>query len=269
MSDSRASLAEIERFWSSAAQAPLDRDGLRPVARDEHLQDLVESAIENRLPKDATLFDFGSGDGLSTIRFSRSVARTFGFDYIPDFVRRATDNARRANASVTFEQANIMDLASVRERHGKADVVTTIRCLINLGSWDNQRKALDQIATVVKPGGLYLFSEGWEHGWAGLDQLRVRCGLTAMPLPPHNLLLERKAFDAFIVSNFEILDYIPLGIYLLLSRVLQPLYTAPEPPRHDHRINAVSAKLAQLGVGGDAFNDLDYAGVQVLRRRSN
>jgi len=65
MGDSRATLTEIEQFWSSAAQAPLDRDRLRPVARDEHLQDLVERAIESRLPKDATLFDFGSGDGLS------------------------------------------------------------------------------------------------------------------------------------------------------------------------------------------------------------
>ena len=264
---SHASLSEIQQFWHEAAQTALDRDGLRPVARDPFLQDLVESAMEKWLPHGGTLFDIGSGDGLSTIRFARSVGRTFGFDFIPNFVRRASDNARRQGVPITFEEASVMDLAPVRTRHGRADAVSTIRCLINLGSWDNQQRALDEIAATVKPGGLYMLSEGWKHGWAGLDKLRVRCGLMPMPLPPHNLLIDRGIFESYVASNFELVEYIPLGLYLLLSRVLHPLYTAPEPPRHEHRINEVSAMLSKLGIATDAFQELDYAGVQILRRR--
>jgi SAM-dependent methyltransferase len=266
--ESVASASEIAQYWQNASQIALDSDGLRPVARDPFLQDLVESAMEKWLPSGGTLFDIGSGDGLSTIRFSRSVGLTFGFDYIADFVRRAGDNARQSGVTIGFEQADVMNLTPVRKRHGQADAVTTIRCLINLASWDNQKRALDEIAGLVKPGGIYMLSEGWEHGWAGLDALRMRCGLTPMPLPPFNLLIDRNALEAHVAPKFEIVEYIPLGLYLLLSRVLQPLYTAPDPPRHKHRINEMSAKLNKLGVGADAFHELDYAGVHVLRRRA-
>jgi len=263
---SHASLSEIEQFWQDAARTALDSRGLRAVAPDPFLQDLIETAMEKWLPTGGTLFDIGSGDGFSTIRFARSVTRTLGFDFIADFARRAHENARQEGVPITFEQANVMDLTEVRKRHGLADAVTTIRCLINLGSWDNQRRALDEIAATVRPGGLYMLSEGWAHGWAGLDELRVQCGLTPMPLPSHNLLIDRTAFDKHVAAQFELVKYVPLGLYLILSRVLQPLYTAPEPPRHKHRINEVSAILSKLGVGNEAFHELDYAGVQILRR---
>jgi SAM-dependent methyltransferase len=264
---SRASLTEIEQHWSKSAKAPVDQDGLRPVARDPYLQDVVETAMERWLPANGTLFDIGSGDGYSTIRLSRSVAKTYGFDFIPDFVEAARQNAAREKADVSFNVGSVMDLAPVREQFGQADVVTTIRCLINLGTWDNQRRALDEIASVVKPGGLYLMSEGWAHGWEGLSKVRQELGLGSLYLVPHNLLLERKAFEEHVSANFEIIADGTLGLYLLLSRVLQPLYTAPEAPQHKHLINRVSALMTNHGIGDGLFREYDYAGVCVMRRK--
>ena len=60
---------------------------------------------------------------------------------------------------------------------GLFDSVTSIRCLINLSTAENQYRALGEIAACVRPGGLCLVSEGWADGMAGLNLLRRRAEL--------------------------------------------------------------------------------------------
>jgi len=263
----RKSLAEIEAYWASAAQADTDPDGLRPTARDPFLQEAVEAAIEPHLASDYRLLDVGCGDGASTLRFAQRVGAAVGIDYIDAFVRRANEGAARAKATnATFEQASVLDLSSVRRAHGAFDAATSIRCLINLPDWANQAKGIAEIATCVRSGGLYLASEGWEEGMAGLNRMRQAAGLAPIKTVDYNLLLTRSAFEAEVARNFEIEAYHSLGFYLVMSRVVQPLVVAPEAPRHDHRINQVAARLSQL-LGRSEFRDCDYAGVYVLRRK--
>jgi SAM-dependent methyltransferase len=263
-----ATLPEIEQFWQTSARAEHDAEGLRPTARDPSLQDLVETACERWIEPHMRLFDIGCGDGHSTVRFARRAASAVGFDYITNFVEMARANGRRAECrNLTFDQANVLDLASVRERHGLADVVVTIRCLINLPEWNLQRQAVEEIAKTVKPGGLYLLSEGWLEGFDGLNTLRARAGLEPLNLVKYNSLMSRHAFEDFVTPLFEIAHYENLGFYLAMSRVLQPQVVKPEPPQHTHRINSAAAELLKNGVGRGEFLDADYAGVMVLRRR--
>jgi SAM-dependent methyltransferase len=267
MATDDSSLARIRGYWEAAAEVVTDNDGLRPGARDPFLQQVVETAMERFLWSQARLLDVGCGDGASTVRFAQRVTRAVGIDYIRAFVERAQAGAI-AQGNVMFEEGDVLNLAPVYARHGSFDLVTTIRCLINLASWDNQAHALAEIAACLKPGGLYLASEGWAEGMVGLNLRRARVGLPAIKVVEYNTMIERTAFEAEASRYFEILDYIGIGLYVYISRIVQPLLMAPAPPRHDHPLNRVAAFLQSVAGKDDSFADCDFGGVYVLRRKT-
>ena len=267
MTESGKSLAEIEAYWAAAAETDKDAEGLRPTARDPYLQEAVEAAIEPHLSRDHRLLDVGCGDGVSTLRFARRVQAVVGFDYIDGFVTRARESAQRAGATnAVFERASVLDLSALRAAHGVFDAAISIRCLINLPRWADQAQGISEIAGCVRSGGRYLASEGWAEGMEGLNRTREAAGLSPIKTVEYNRLMPRAAFEAEAAKYFEIEAYHSLGFYLFMSRVVQPLVVAPEPPRHDHRINQVAAFLGSK-LDRAEFRDCDYAGVYVLRRK--
>ncbi|MBL8587673.1 MAG: class I SAM-dependent methyltransferase [Methylobacteriaceae bacterium] len=237
------------------------------MARDPFLQQVVEEAIESRIPVGSTVLDIGCGDGRSTLRFARRAAAITGVDYIPAFVEKAAAAARAEGVgNVRFLQADATALTDRKAQIGAVDVAVSIRCLINLDSWDRQKAALRQIADMVKPGGLYLLSEGWDEGMEGLNALRSRAGLPPIVPVPYNLTISRKLFEKEIAGLFAVEEYVNLGFYIMMSRFVQPCAVYPEPPRHDHAINALAAALQRECRDSPLFGSADYAGVYVLRR---
>jgi 2-polyprenyl-3-methyl-5-hydroxy-6-metoxy-1,4-benzoquinol methylase len=256
----------VKAFWTAAAKHPIDTDGLRPTARDPYLQLAIESAIEKWL-QGGRLLDVGCGDGLSTLRFARRMDEAVGVDYVEDFVSRAKENAAKHGMQVTFEHADALDLSAVRSEYGQFDALTSIRCLINLTSWDRQRTALAEFASCLEPGGLLFVSEGWTDGFAGLNLRRQRADLPAIALAQYNLMIERDQFEAEAHKYFDFVGYEPMGFYLFISRVFMPKFVSPDPPSHTHSLNKLASDFQIHGVDRHAFTDCDYAGVYVLRRK--
>ena len=182
-------------------------------------------AVEKWVWPQAKLYDIGCGDGLSSIRFAKRAAEVVGFDYIDKFVEMAKANVRSSGATnLTFEQANVLDLSKVRAQHGLADIIVTIRCLINLPEWDQQRQAIGEIARTLKPGGLYLLSEGWSDGFERLNLLRGRLHLppqlVAPVQPSHthplNVAAAQLMLAGIALNEFSDADY--AGVYVLRKR---------------------------------------------------
>jgi ubiquinone/menaquinone biosynthesis C-methylase UbiE len=261
---------EVKAFWQTAASHELDEERLRPTARDPYLQETIEEIICRYLPRERArkqLLDVGCGDGKSTFRFSRYFEHVVGVDYVEQFVGRANAVAQREELRhVEFQVGDATDLSSVREQYGKFDVVISIRCLINLATWENQKKGINEAASSIKQGGLYILSEGWQEGVDGLNTARTLSGLQPVSVVPYNLLMERAAFEDQISEYFTIEAYESLGLYTYFSRVAQPILVAPDQPRHDHLLNWVAMQLA-IKANRPGFDDCDYAGVSVLRRK--
>ncbi len=265
--DSAIGLSEINSFWAAAAKEAVDKDALLPTARDPHLQRVVEDLMVKWLYPGARVFDFGCGEGSSSIRFAKAASEVVGFDYIDRFVERAKSNASRAGLNnVTFAQCDVMDLSQIAARHGLADIAITIRCLINLANWENQAKAIENIHGVLKPGGLFLLSEGWTEGWDGLNGARCRAGLEPIEVVKYNCLISRNELERHVHGMFKIEAYLNAGFYIFMSRVFQPYFVAPEKPAHTHAINRAAGELLSAGIGDSEFRELDYAGVYVLRK---
>lgn len=263
MTDSRKE--RVYDYWNSAA-SKLSDGGRKATSPDALLQGMIEQAIIDRLGSRDTLLDIGCGDGTSTLKFSKICSKVVGVDYVEKFV----DLARQNNAAenVVYDRANVLELSSVKKYREKFDVVSTIRCLINLDSWESQVKGLSQVADIVVPGGLYLASEGWADGLDGLNERRLQCGLEPISVIHHNKFIYREQFREAAENFFEVEEYVSLGLYFYLSRVVQPLMVRPNPPSYDHSINIAAVELQRCTKDAERFFDLDYAGIYVLRRKS-
>jgi SAM-dependent methyltransferase len=265
MSGHYESLDKVHAYWEQVSASVLDADGLKPTARDPNLQRVVEDAMLRRLSGGSALLDLGCGDGSSTARFSRLFERTVGVDYVEGFVARA--QADHARPGLQFRHGDAMNLGPVRDEFGPFNVAVSIRCLINLGCLENQAKAIGQIAESLRPGGLYLTSEGWREGWDGLNARRAAFGLPPLQVAAFNTLISRQDFETAAGRYFEIVGYESVGYYLYMSRLFHPLLVRPAEPSYGHPINAVAALTQQRLPQGDDFMDCDYAGVYVLRRK--
>lgn len=256
---------EIRDFWLNASLVETDSEGLRPTARDPHLQDLVESAIELYIKPDMHVLDVGCGDGQSTLRFAKLCKSVTGVDYIPNYVARAEEAAQTMgilNASWEVADATLL----TQSLRGEFDAVVMIRCLINLGSWEAQKRALEQAVDVLRPGGLLILSEGWQEGWDGLNRIRSSLSMTPIDLVPYNRLISLKYLQTVLRGKCEFFAHNSLAFYILLSRVVQPAFVSPSKPRHDHMINKIAADLSIHGVTLSDEPDCDYAGVWVFRK---
>lgn len=264
------SFHEVKAFWEAAAAEEVDREQLRPTARDPYLQQAIEEIVCRHLPQESPrkqLLDIGCGDGTSTFRFAPFFERSVGVDYVDAFVARAKEMAERKQVrNAEFYVGDATDLSPWRKQYGAFDVATSIRCLINLASWENQRRGIAEVAKSLKPGGLYILSEGWQEGMDGLNDARKAVGLQPIAVVPYNLLISRKVFDETASEYFTPQAYESLGLYMYASRVMQPMLTAPEPPHHAHPLNRVAMEIVTRA-NRPGFDDCDYAGVIVLRRK--
>lgn len=259
---------EIKKYWEAKSLTPLDEEGLRPTGRDSFLQQCVEEAVLRHLPAGKKLLDVGCGDGMSTIQFARRASSVVGVDYVENYVKQARENcAREGLKNVECLHGDVLSLKDRVAPHAPFDVAVTIRCLINLPDEATQFRAVDNIMDCLAEGGLYLLSEGWTESWAALDEMRERCGLDKMYLVPHNRLISKERLIKHLAPRAELIAYESLGFYVFLSRVVQPMVTAPQPPKHLHPLNRVARQLYSLGIAPADFDELGYPGVCVFRKK--
>jgi predicted RNA methylase len=119
-----------------------------------------------RVGKDDVVYDLGSGDGRVVIAAARLYgARGIGFELDPELVRRALDNAHRANVShlVEFRQQDVLtvDLSD-------ATVVTVYL------SREANLKLRPRLLSQLRPGARIVSHEFDMGDWRPSAVLRVR-----------------------------------------------------------------------------------------------
>ena len=111
--------------------------------------------------------------------------------------------------------------------------------------------------------------EGTFEGLARLNFYRGAFGLEEIEPAGRDRLFTLKFHEndllGFVKFGFELLRIQRFGMYYFLTRIVQPLLVAPEPPSYDHELNVVARRIAAV------IPDLDLMGHLVgfvLRKRS-
>ena len=220
----RMTLEEIEAYWTAQAR----EHGGAPAASwsDVWAIDLEVREIARRLADGDRVLDVGCANGFSTVRLAaRRSVQLRGIDYVPAMIERARERLAKIEGelqgSVEFAVGNVLELD---EAEGSFDKVVCVRVLINLRTWENQRRALGALARVLRPGGILLLSEATLQGLAKLNALRAELDLDALPVPSFNEYLDEERVIGAARPELELVELVNFASsYFVGTRVLKPL----------------------------------------------
>jgi SAM-dependent methyltransferase len=135
-----------------------------------------------------------------------------------------------------------------------ADIVFTDRMLINLSSGDEQLAAMERIATLLPPGGLFLMIENSVQTHGALNQVRTALGLPARPAAEYNVFID----EARVIRSFEkVMKLVAVEDFAAIHDLV--LY-AVQPALADGKIEYDSPLMTKLT---DALLALGEGGAQV------
>ena len=140
------------------------------------------------------------------------------------------------------------------------DVVFTNRLIINISKPNEQKKLIEQLWKLVKPGGKMILCESFCDGLKNINKFRFELGLTEIEPPWHNCYLKLNDIKALrLGGNYpDIIEF--SGGYYYISRVLNAYLANKrgEKPCYDSDINKIALKLSNYGdcgqVKGVIFN---------------
>jgi SAM-dependent methyltransferase len=187
------------------------------------------------------MVDVGCGSGYATRLLAPLVRETLGVDFSESMIARARA-AATGKPNLRFEVGNALELDP--QALGTFDVALSVRCLINLESWELQQRAIANVARLLKPGGRFIFVEGLADGRRNLNAMRVQMGLSEMPTVWHNVDFEEAQLMPYLERFFTLETRRHFGVYDFVSRIVHPMAVAPESPVYDSAINRTAAQLA-------------------------
>jgi len=237
-------LEDIRRFWQtesiSYGESPTGAHSDPNIVALEN--EFVVRNLEKHPP--SRLLDIGCGNGQRTRLFSEcSREHTVGID--------SSTNAIEFAKKIESDRLRFLvdDVLSPgwQDRYD-FDSVVSCRCLINLGTLDNQLRVIDTVARRLPTGGLFVFCETCKNGTETLNILRAKLGLHAITPTAANLDLDDEPIMDFVRKRFRIVDHRRFGTYYFLTRCYYPAAIAPAAPDPKSQFNSAAAAIERAAM---------------------
>jgi SAM-dependent methyltransferase len=212
------------------------------------------------LAKDMRVLEVGCGNGFSTARFRPLVSHLDAFDYSESMIARAKDRVGETNN--VFFVDNLLEPRRVEPGY---DAVVCVRVLINLRDLAEQRLAVANLASFVRPGGLLVLAEGFTDGFVALN--RLRDSLKMPPIEPAAINFYSSSEDLLpdLLRHFTLEDRFHLGAYDYLTRAFYPSVVGAENAKHNTVFSQRCAEMAR-SFNPDCFAELSRIQGMVLRK---
>lgn len=144
------------------------------------------------------ILEVGCGNGYTAEKINEELnLKLTGLDFCEDLVKIAKG---RKLEYTNFQVGTVLDLSF---NNSAFHIAFTERCLINLKSWEKQKKALNEIWRVLKKGGVFIIIEAFTDGLKDLNQARKAVGLEQIKQPFHNRYINKQLFLDFIKGKFQ------------------------------------------------------------------
>lgn len=229
-------VSAIREHWDK--QAAL---GIAAGTQDLILKALEQQAILTELSRfglDATdrVLEAGCGHG----ELAHMVADQFGCEVTAiDTSAAMIKEAKTRFSPVFYSVGDVLDWDG-----GAYDAIYTERCLINLPTWEDQKRAIDAIAARLNDRGVFLMCEHSQEGLDAINAERARLDLPAIERPWHNKYIR---FDELqTITSLKLVRSIPFSAaYYFLSRIVNAKLAtdAGEQPKYDAPINQLALTL--------------------------
>lgn len=224
-------------------------------------RDLELKYICQHLKPHMSILEAGCGNGYSTSIFSKLVQHIDAFDYSEDMVKRAKSRCREQNTR--FFHNNILYPPHLYMVY---DAVICVRVLINLRNLEEQRLALQNLMSLVKPNGLLILVEGFTEGFTALNDLRGKLGIPPLKPAKINFYSSQEDLLPELKEQFVLEDKFHLGIYDYLTRVFYPLVAGADNVKHNTIFSEKSRNIA-LVFNPDSFEQFSRIRGFVFRKQ--
>jgi len=222
----------------------------RVTAFDYNLRNLEIECAKNYISEETRVLDVGSGPGVACFEYAKLSNHVVGMDYAQSMVDFAKEELNSKHSKLLgkldFHRGSALELPY--ESHS-FDVITSHRVLIALLSWESQEKALHEIVRCLKTNGLYVMFEATVEGLKILNHFRKMFNLPIVSEGGNGdydrLLFQEKQLKDCMQEHAELITVHSFGMYYFISRILQPLFVAPESPRYDHKLNDIAFEIAK------------------------
>lgn len=206
------------------------------------------------------VLEVGCGNGFSTRRFRELVQHVDAFDYAENMIERARAGVGEQNNR--FFHDNVLEPRHIQEVY---DAVICVRVLINLANLQQQKQAIGNMKSWVKPGGLLILVEGYRDGFQELNRLRENVALP--PLQPARINVYSATAEILpqLQQSFTLVETFHLGAYDYLTRVLYPLIVGADNAKHNTNFSEQCVELARA-FNPDAFQPFSRIRGFVLRK---
>jgi ubiquinone/menaquinone biosynthesis C-methylase UbiE len=215
----------IKEFWNNQA---LKFKG-NPTASwgDYFALDLEHKNISEYIKDGDIVLDAGCANGFATIKHATEKdINITGIDYAESMIDYANENLEISKLkNINFK---VNDITKLEFPDNYFDVVYTTRVLINLPTWEEQKKGIFECLRVVKKGGTVVFSEGFFEPFMKLNVIRNNFNLS--PLEEHDFnryIKKYKIEKLFNDNNLEHKNVDFSSMYYIGSRVLRDIFTTP------------------------------------------
>jgi SAM-dependent methyltransferase len=238
-------LAAIREHWNERATL-----GATAGTQDLMLQQLEQRAILDAckdIPEPCVGLEIGCGTGDT----ARLLVRTY-----PRLDLLAVDNARgmlleasKAPFPAARLRFRLFDALALPQ--GRFDLIVTQRMLINLPTWELQKRTLDAIAERLAPGGRYVMCEHAQGGLDAINETRTQLGLPVIQAPWHNRYIRHQ--ELADVRGMALIETRCFSAeYYFLSRIVNAKLAQDrgETPRYDDPLNALARELPQGMMAG-------------------
>jgi len=202
---------------------------------DEVIRDKETNFIINHLSYDCRILEVGCGNGFLAEKIKEVCGNTVtyvGIDFSAEMISLATK--RKLGKNYKFE------VGDVRTIEGEYDIIIAQRCLINLTSWEEQKRALLALKSCLSFKKMkdqhtnqcprIILVEVFQEEYDFFNKARNDVGLEPMKPAFHNYYLTNKKTDAVMANEIcgecELVeDNQFLSSYLFGSRILYPAFT--------------------------------------------
>lgn len=200
----------IKKHWDDPKTKSLKDRNLQTLERQYILEALAGIGSVD------SIADIGCGDGEDTAYWSAHAKEVFGYDYSQVMTKKALNNIKGKAIITNFDLLQ-------HEFDRCFDVAITKRCLINLGNFSNQKRAIKKIHANILKNGYFIMLECCKQGSDSLNHIRKNVGLQSIPEPFHNTYFDFKELKKYIEKYFSIESVRYFSTYYFLTRVYNHL----------------------------------------------
>lgn len=240
----------IKEYWNTRAE---ERGHLKNATiKDWYFRDLEVWVTSKYLEPSTLTIDIGCGNGVPTLQYSSHVKKIVGVDYSQKMIEKCLvmmKKKRIKNAEFVCADAKKLPF-----NNGMFDRAIMSRVLINIPGLTGKKKAVEESARILKKGGLFIILEATKQGHETTNKIRRSFGLNDLKKHWHNEYIDEIIFTEFFKKYFQIVDTHRFSTYMFLSKIINPLITAPGEPKFLSKMNKIAAEVSKQMLEIDNLN---------------